>query len=1293
MKFKSNDLFSFSVLVVILSIIPPKTSLEYKNVIRPSQLATTDVDFQVNRTGTSPTTDLNHSVQHDTATTDNPWVQDNTSSTQTKILGLQHTGDVGNSSMFTSQSKTQRREKAEHSDLDLLLRIFKDAESNRTSQSDTDLTPKSNNPFIFAGVDIIGCEAAMRCTHVCDPTPKDLNRGRDNEPVKDSVVTSINSLPKSRRRRDTPRHVLGVVKSDNDFRSSLESVTPSESPELFKAGETIPEAISTKASLNQKFYFGASNTRDLTRHRRGTTQSVPSFNCKCDPICVDFGDCCVDTIAFCFDLLHKDEEGIQSFFINRSKNVKPKNFSKVTLDEALESHSDVKEVYYDYLAKYGACVRADTFSGYRVISYCPQGFSDEKTVDDCESKRYPLLPPVSVALRSNVYFPFKNAYCARCHGLQRSKLVAWEPSVLCDSNTEILNKQGVIDFEHLSKLVLNESCQVHFKPAELIGPLRTCQPGFDVTSDLKADVDYGVANNVCTPAQAMLCMTYVVPMPMPLLRYRNDHCLKCTSHTGPNFQRKRRDASTGCSDDSDRLLTPDNARPSGGVLVLLDITGRYSLSADGVGSSSGQDPYFCKDDQKFDPIVLSCEDFTCREGSEPYRGVCVITDGVYLPASSQLFPDQWNTFSVSISHTLPSDGKVLDCENLLGRLHSSKNFMEQERLFDMVKNVSIRSYGHFFEGKERHISGQIRNEGFQCLNQYFQSEDGESFQEIYALLASARRDYEHTLSKAAQLSVLVVESFLKENGTVKLSTIDTSFSSPVCPDLQIKTKTEEFSLRTHKGIEYATINASGISFNFPLMSVGFDRVFEFYRGRIDTNGSKNAISVCLKSDIFAWKNCSVTTYSKTEIKYVMNSSKIRVLKSGREFEKHQVYETEDQILVCEDITSISKPFVPRYKPQTDEIYKKLNWVCSSISIVFLCIMLVMYRVFPELLTLPGRLIACLAATMMLTFAFNLFTLVDLHHNIMCPIAAVTAHFVTLAQYGWMSAIAVNMSLTFGFSTVRCQSEQEARRLFRRYSVVVWGTSALIVATSLILDLTHNEVNNFMSQTFPDTENLSLLKPVFFSNTTEVYFQDEISSNFASVLTTDAEDITERTTTGSTSSTFDSTNRKDNFPRYGYPFCSWFSGPLWTRLAFVLIPYGLTLAVDAVGFAVTVRGIITSARASAKTLDRQVHTRSQVVIFLKLSTTMGVSWAISVFFTVSESQVLVYLYTSLVLLQGFLLFLAFMVNKRVLTLIQKRCVCTSRWLYKVNITKLWNSSSNISNVTGTETSEVRSSSQQ
>ena len=1006
------------------------------------------------------------------------------------------------------------------------------------------------------------------------------------------------------------------------------------------------------------------------RYAPSGSTSKATFICKCDSLCVGFGDCCIDTLVQCFGLLDQDDTSIESSLKNYNEKGNPLKFSTAPLKEAVVSHKDIKMVFISYLVTFGSCVRVNNFYGVRVISSCPQDFPDQNLVDACQNGRSPLLPVISVEVKPNKYFTFKNAFCGLCHGMQKSKMLAWETSIHCKPNDDDHVRQSrntTGDFEHLSNLVQSRQCEVHFEsdlPTDLD---RTCQPGYDTTPELKTSMDLAVAHNVCTPVQALLCLSYIVPYEGS----RNPHCDFCTPSKGSSTLRVRRDAPSGCS-TSDEWQT-SNLRP-GGVLVLLDITGRYSFS-----QSRGRTSYVCKDNEVFDPLVQTCDELSCVDGAEPYRGVCVMADGVYVPSSSQLFPKEWNTYFVSISYSQSTKRKKIDCANLLDMLMSSS---ESPETLMTVKKVTLNSYVYSIHRNIPDDDREFYEDDVHCVEQFFLTKGQETFQEVNFALASEKDNIEQELEEIHTIVAETIKSFEMENASIVITNIEFNSNSSICPEDQVKTQLDNFTLHTHKGIHYAAFNVTGVQFNFPLRSVGFELITQLSRD--------HALSlwICLNTDIFAWENCSVTSYLRNETKYIKDGDKLVIDRSKREYDRHLVYDIGDQILICDDLSNI-EALGPSFGLQNDDVYLKLSWVCSSISIFFLAIMLILYWVFPELRTLPGRLIACMATTMILTFSLNLLTLYDLNHDILCPVAAVIAHFVTLSHYGWMSAIAVNMALTFRIGSVRNQGAEEETRLFRRYNIVVWGLSALIVSVSLGLDLTHNDSEHQSPQSFSEgnlTNSHRISSPppsqtTISSNIKEFLDQQETVTRETPPFSTGfSEDKTRgnidwvNASSKNISPTISAVPKPDQFPRYGYPYCSWFSGPLWTRLAFVLVPYGITLFIDVVGFAITMRGIISASKSSAKTLAKPVQYRTQCVIFLKLSTTMGISWTISVFFTVSYSQVLEYLYTALVLLQGFLLFLAFMVNKRVLGLVRKRFPCTSRLLYKIKSSTLGANSS-------------------
>ena len=1215
------------------------------------------------------------------------------------------------------------------------------------------------------------CEVGMQCLAQCVPPP------RDDTAISTGDKKKLNAFEGSRRKRDIHPSANKSSKLKSDFqplrktRQSNDFTIQSKLEQdfhklryqfnLLGAASSVLSPNDLKENPKELVIPKHADRRQrreaISRHVRSLSlkdsTSEGPFICKCDSICVEYGDCCVDTLIYCFDLLEKEDDIIEDFFINHSRSGKHRDFGRTSLREALSTSLNYKElenIKDAFVIPYGSCVKVGESKGVRVISRCPSGFDNRTLIEACQSGQMPLLPIVSAEVSSKFYFSFRNIHCAICHGMKKVDLARWETSISCKSDIDSLTRQSdnnPLSFDRLRSLVLDGLCEVRFKKPYGVNPLRECQPGYDLTSELDADMDEAIDKGGCSRADAMLCMAYIVPYE----GFRNPHCEYCYMKLRQNKRVRRSEPFIGCK-------SPDfgggNLRP-GGVLILLDITGTYTQLNQGASGSHDMAAYLCRDDQLFDPFLQTCEGITCSKGTEPFRGVCVTTSGVYVPASSQLYPDRWSNVKVTVTLSQESDAELFDCPRLVNLLHNIKKI--QELLLE-TKNITIHSYVNKSTINKEDGSHGENETGIECVHRYFYSQSDEKIHKVtFSVLAPKQASVEKMFAEIdIEIDILlaITRLGLSLDVSVMESSNKASSSSSTCSEDQVIVSVDDFTIRLHKGIEYAAVNASGVQFNFPFKSIGFNKTVRYFSGEEVPVESLLSVSLCLKTDIFAWENCSVTSYRRNETRFVEDDRKLRILRSGREFGRHLVYDMGDELLVCDHLDFIDPP--AEFRLSYDEVYTKLNWICSCVSILFLALMLLAYWVFPELLTLPGRLIACLAATMMLTFALNLLTLVDLRHDILCPFAAVFAHFVTLAHYGWMSAIAVNMALTFGGSSVKCQSDEEGKRMFVRYNIIVWGLSAFVVAVSLSLDLTHADpeyvyppgvltVDSSPSAQSPFTTSLPL-------DGTESFGQDEMmtrqppsefttswdnealhnenidpspaaavggkrdldvvdlgltatpdessstegngpdlsmedlrpaSSANENTMAQDGGpdlDMVDLRSTASTDETFDDVGDMSDqekvelttittiktssavgdgsyqFPIYGYPFCSWFFAPLWAKLAFVLVPYGVTFVIDIIGFAITIRGIIVSVRASAKTLAKQIQHRAQCLIFLKLSTTMGISWAISVFFTVSESRVLVYVYTTMVLLQGMLLFLAFMVNKRVLSLVKKRFSC-------------------------------------
>lgn len=270
---------------------------------------------------------------------------------------------------------------------------------------------------------------------------------------------------------------------------------------------------------------------------------------------------------------------------------------------------------------------------------------------------------------------------------------------------------------------------------------------------------------------------------------------------------------------------------------------------------------------------------------------------------------------------------------------------------------------------------------------------------------------------------------------------------------------------------------------------------------------------------------------------------------------------------------------------------------GGVSSLLLVSVLLVYCRFPQLRNLPGKLTASLAAAMTMTFLFQMLSTAGIHGNILCCVLAVLDHVIVLAQFGWTSAFAFNMALTFGSSKLFLILSERVN--FLKYSCVVWGSSTFIVSTALILALTH-----------PDDT------------------LDDVTSQDLHISPT--------TSTG---------------PRYGRSDCTWFAGPPWAVIVFTITPFAVSYVINIICFFVTVAGIHRSAQ-HAKTLSKTKSGLPTYVIAVKLSTAMGFFWLLNLLNSFIRETVLKYVFVVFCLLQGAFLFVAFMINGRVFDLLFK-----------------------------------------
>ena len=96
----------------------------------------------------------------------------------------------------------------------------------------------------------------------------------------------------------------------------------------------------------------------------------------------------------------------------------------------------------------------------------------------------------------------------------------------------------------------------------------------------------------------------------------------------------------------------------------------------------------------------------------------------------------------------------------------------------------------------------------------------------------------------------------------------------------------------------------------------------------------------------------------------------------------------------------------------------LTYAGSSVSVLSLLILVVVYGMFKELRTLPGKNLINLSFAMMF---YHVFLFVAGSRNIegLCIVIAILLHYFLLSSFAWMSVMAFDVAKTFVFRGKGC----------------------------------------------------------------------------------------------------------------------------------------------------------------------------------------------------------------------------------------------------------------------------------
>lgn len=334
----------------------------------------------------------------------------------------------------------------------------------------------------------------------------------------------------------------------------------------------------------------------------------------------------------------------------------------------------------------------------------------------------------------------------------------------------------------------------------------------------------------------------------------------------------------------------------------------------------------------------------------------------------------------------------------------------------------------------------------------------------------------------------------------------------------------------------------------------------------------------------------------------------------------------------------------------------LTLFLGRLSVFTLFLVLVTYCLFKSLRNLPGQ------NTMNLTIALIIAQVVLTEGMVsskswLCAAIAITEHFSRLAAHFWMNVISYDTYQTFSNPTFATQFHNK-RYTFLKYNLYAWGVPLVIVALCVFIDFSglFADVNIGYGVTFGSSK---------FQEMHENR-SPEIDINRLTNMYSMGNSINESEFTNSTP--FDKMENKQIM----VSGC-WISNPLASLIVFGA-PIFIILVINIVFFVRTIMHISRTSKASKTDLSKQAsdnsisnaHTkRSDLTLYIRMSTVIGVTWIFGFIWSITKSFAEVQSQTICIIIlsqgiisttfnvsQGIFIFMAFVCNRRVMSLYAK-----------------------------------------
>ena len=260
---------------------------------------------------------------------------------------------------------------------------------------------------------------------------------------------------------------------------------------LFTSKHLIPLFSQIDTQIERYGIEMSSCKRRHTCQFRGCTDE-DSIVCRCDHLCMIYGDCCADYETHCRNQTPNQEAIDLERFI-RILDLNETSFSCIAPNEDDE--------------------------GFLMISTCPHSFKDSDIVSNCMEPADSAYDRIPVIIGGKL--TFRNVFCAICNGIDVHNVSTWDVNYYCERDDFRQFYEVSQDTEHTSSFTfLKTHCQLSITPPKTpLGSLgRACYPGVRDCTD-KFHEAYAACNSY-------FALIYYNDSGHELF-FKNPHCALC----------------------------------------------------------------------------------------------------------------------------------------------------------------------------------------------------------------------------------------------------------------------------------------------------------------------------------------------------------------------------------------------------------------------------------------------------------------------------------------------------------------------------------------------------------------------------------------------------------------------------------------------------------------------------------------------------------------------------------------------------------------------------------------------